>query len=295
MAYAEKIYSENGIPFHFVSHIQYNKASGAIPAHYHDYIEIIYFIEGANEVRLNNNVYTLGSGDLILINSHDVHSISHMENGTYLVLRFLPELLYTSPQSTIDLKFLLPFILNDINKANVFTKKKLENSNIPNLLFEIYEEYSKKNYGYDIAAITKINTVFLWFLRYWHGKNPDIDLNMTEYKSTAKNLKNVFAYVEKNYGGDISAEEMAKLCNMSYSYFSRIFKKIMKKSFSEYLTYVRINEAEKLLVSSDMNITEIAMEVGFSTSSYFIKQFKELRNVSPKQYRKNYENSLSEN
>lgn len=290
MAYMESIPSENGVPEMFVSHMQYNKSGGMIQAHYHDYIEIIYFIDGVNEIRLNDIVCTLYPGDLILMNSRDVHSISYLEDGSYLVLRFFPELLYTSPQSTIDLKYMLPFILNNVNKANVFTKKKLENSNIPNLLFEIYEEYQKKKYCYDIAVITKINTVFLWFLRYWHSKNSDLDLNLAEYKRTAQKFQKVFAYVEENFGNDISAEDMARLCNMSYSYFSRIFKKIMKKSFSEYLTYIRINEAEKLLVSSDMNITEIALEVGFSTSSYFIRQFKALRSISPKQYRKNFEN-----
>lgn len=289
MAYEEKIPLIDGLPRQFLCHIQYNKPGGSVSAHYHNYIEIIYCISGKNEVRLNDLCYSLNAGELLLINSRDVHSISFLEDGSYLVLRFFPELLYTSPQSTIDLKYILPFVLSDINKANIFSEKKLSGSNIPNLLFEIYEENQKKKYGYDIAVITKINAIFLWLLRYWHHKNSDIDIIATEYSGTANKMKKVFSYVEKNYENDITTEDMARLCNMSYSYFSRTFKKIMKKSFSEYLNYIRISEAEKLLVTSDMNITEIAMEVGFSSSSYFIQQFKNLRNISPKQYRKNYE------
>lgn len=293
MAYEEKTPIENGLPAQFLCHIQYNKKGDSdIMPHYHDYVEIIYCIEGSNEIWLNDSHHTFSAGDLVLINSRDVHGISYTDDGNYMVLRFFPELLYRSPQNAVDLKYILPFVLN--NARNVFRKNKLDGSGIPQMIFEIYEECRKKEYGYEIAVITKINTIFLWFLRYWHKRDIDLDLNIALYEGTAKKLRKVFEYVEKNFGTDITAEEMARLCNMSYSYFSRVFKKIMKKSFSEYLTYVRVREAEKLLVTSDMNITEIAVEVGFSTSSYFIRQFKALKMISPKQYRKNYERNIGE-
>ena len=261
--------------------------NNSVSAHYHSYIEIIYSIEGSNEIFLNDTRSTFSTGDLVLINSRDVHSIV-CGDGVYLVLRFEPELLYGSPQSAIELKYVLPFVLNSFKHQTVFLKHELEKSVVPQRLFEIYEENKKKSYGYEIAVRTKINEIFLWFLRYWHKKNINIDLNLAAHEGAAKRLQDVFEYVSKNYGNDISAADMAELCSMSYSYFSRTFKKIMKKSFSEYLTYVRISEAEKLLITSDMNITEIAMQVGFSTTSYFIQQFKNIKLISPKQYRKKF-------
>ena len=283
----EKSYIENGLPLQFLCHLQYNKKNHSISAHYHSYIEIIYSIEGSNEIFLNDARSTFSTGDLVLINSRDVHSIV-CGDGVYLVLRFEPELLYGSPQSAIELKYVLPFVLNSFKHQTVFLKHELEKSVVPQRLFEIYEENKKKSYGYEIAVRTKINEIFLWFLRYWHKKNINIDLNLAAHEGAAKRLQDVFEYVSKNYGSDISAADMAELCSMSYSYFSRTFKKIMKKSFSEYLTYVRISEAEKLLITSDMNITEIAMQVGFSTTSYFIQQFKNIKLISPKQYRKKF-------
>ena len=283
----EKSYIENGLPLQFLCHLQYNKKNHSVSAHYHSYIEIIYSIEGSNEIFLNDARSTFSTGDLVLINSRDVHSIV-CGDGVYLVLRFEPELLYGSPQSAIELKYVLPFVLNSFKHQTVFLKHELEKSVVPQRLFEIYEENKKKSYGYEIAVRTKINEMFLWFLRYWHKKNINIDLNLAAHEGAAKRLQDVFEYVSKNYGNDISAADMAELCSMSYSYFSRMFKKIMKKSFSEYLTYVRISEAEKLLITSDMNITEIAMQVGFSTTSYFIQQFKNIKLISPKQYRKKF-------
>ena len=282
----EKVYIENGLPLQCIAHMQYNKKGHTITPHFHDYIEIIYSIDGNNEIRLNDNQYFFSAGDLVLINSQDIHSII-CGDGCYLVLRFEPELLYGSLRSSVDLKYILPFVLNSFKHQIIFNADEIKAGNISQYLFEIYEEYKKKNYGYEIAIRTRINEIFLWFLRYWHKKN--INISISSQESFAKPLQKVFVYVSENYASDITVESMAKLCNMSYSYFSRMFKKIMKKSFSEYLTYVRINESEKLLITTDLNITEIAMQVGFSTSSYFIQQFKNVKNISPKQYRKNLE------
>jgi len=104
-----------------------------------------------------------------------------------------------------------------------------------------------------------------------------------------KRIQSVFDYIENNYQYNITAQEMAQRCNLSYSYFSRIFTRIMKRSFREYLNYVRITKAEHLLTASELNITEIALQVGFSTSSYFIQQFKRYKDISPKQYQLRYQ------
>lgn len=286
--FEEKTYIENGLPLQFLCHIQYNKKNFTISPHYHNYIEILYSVDGDNEVQLNDNLMTFSTGELVLINSRDVHSIV-CGDGCYLVLRFEPELLYGSAQSATDIKYILPFVLNTFKHENIFTADIMKKSKVPQLLFEIYEEVSKKKYGYELSVRIKINEIFLWILRYWNSKNINVNLNISTQDTTAGRLHEVFSYVSENYGTEITAQDMAKLCNMSYSYFSRMFKKIMKKSFSEYLTYVRISEAEKLLITTDMNITEIAMQVGFSTTSYFIQQFKNIKSVSPKQFKKSFE------
>lgn len=98
-------------------------------------------------------------------------------------------------------------------------------------------------------------------------------------------LENVLGYIDQNYMRTVSAEKMARLCNMSYSYFSRFFKASIGRSFSEYLTYVRVTEAEKLLITTNKNVSQVAMETGFSNASYFITQFKKHRQMTPKKFK----------
>jgi AraC-like DNA-binding protein len=182
----------------------------------------------------------------------------------------------------------MPFILNESTHQKVFKKEEIEETIIADLVYSINEEYTDKNYGYELAIRANIFNLFLFILRRWNAQNVDLNINQSMNKEMIKWLQIVFDYVDNNYQNDITSFHMANLCNLSYSYFSRLFKKIMKRNFHDYLNYVRITKAERLLTTSDLNITEIAMMVGFSTSSYFIQQFKHYKELSPKQFRKNF-------
>ena len=107
-----------------------------------------------------------------------------------------------------------------------------------------------------------------------------------ENQQLKQQLSPALTYMITNYEKSISAADMAKLCNLSYSYFSRSFNRLLHMNFSDYLNEIRIREAEKLLVSTTQNVTEIASAVGFCTTSYFIKQFTKYLHISPKQYQK---------
>ena len=99
-------------------------------------------------------------------------------------------------------------------------------------------------------------------------------------------LKTVFDYVEEHYAQDVSLQDCARLCGMSYYAFSRFFRQCAQRTFSEYLNFVRVKKAEMLLASTDMNVTEIALETGFSTSSYFIRHFRAVNSVTPLDFRR---------
>ncbi len=278
----------NGLPMQFISHVAHTHENTSVEYHYHNYIELLYILDGEHKAWVDGTLYTVSEGDIILINSSYVHGFEYYE-GSYLCLRFDPEVIYNSHKNAVGMKYILPFILNGSKHNAIFRKNNLENSNVPELLFRIHKEYNEKHFGYEYASQIMINEIYLWFLRYWNNRKINMDFENEVTSGTAKWLNKVFTYVAENYSLSITTLEVANLCNMSYSYFSRSFKKIMHKSFSEYLNYVRITEAEKLLLTTDMNITEIAVSVGFSTSSYFIQQFKNFKSSSPKQYKIRFE------
>jgi AraC-like DNA-binding protein len=112
-------------------------------------------------------------------------------------------------------------------------------------------------------------------------------INLNKESETDR-MGQVYEYVLKNFKEKIMLEEVAEMANLSVSAFSRYFKTRVNKSFSDFLSDVRISHACKLLHEGEMNISEIAFECGFFTLSNFNKQFKERTGKTPLAFKKDY-------
>lgn len=99
-------------------------------------------------------------------------------------------------------------------------------------------------------------------------------------------IKEVLSFVEANIAGQLSLREVANHVHLNSNYLSVLFKEQTNLTFSEYVTRRRLENAKKLLLSTDMTIEEIAREVGYQTAKYFIKLFKEFEAITPSRFRK---------
>ncbi len=252
--------------------------------HYHHYIEILYALDADINIYLNGNLFHFKSGDMVVINSKETHDLLFNADSRYICIKFSPEILYTGEQSVFELKYVMPFILENANHQRVFTKEECADGVVHDLITGIMLEWENKAYGYELAIRADILRLFLWILRYWNSQNIDGIGKFDLSDDLLHAIQTALEYVSAHYA-DCTAQDTAAACNLSYSYFSRTFKRIMHKSFTEYLNYVRITKAEQLLSTTDKSISEIAADVGFSTPSYFIQQFKAQKNLSPKQFR----------
>ncbi len=292
--YFEKKLMSARYPFPFWVDYQVREGAGMMcNAHYHNAIEIIYGYVGRSKVLLNGQTLFFGAGDLLLLNSNDVHSIIGLDERTeYLMVQFDPSLLYTGSHSFFEIKYLLPFTLTSSTHQKIFFSDEFDDIDIASLMENIRNESKNKDYGYELAIRTDISRIFLWMLRTWNKRGINLNIEDKITETSAARLQTAINFAKENFKNDICVEDVAKKCNVSYSYFSRFFKNITKRSFSDYVNFLRIAEAEKLLTESDMSITEIAYEVGFSSSSYFIAQFKNAKGISPMQYRKSFNSTI---
>lgn len=250
-------------------------------AHYHEYIELLYGIDCDIEVWINGNIYPFKTGDLIIINSMEAHQLKFLMNkNDYIVIKFSPQQLYTSEQSVYEIKYLLPFTLNDFSSDRRISADVIKDTTVPDSIRTIYSEWEEKSYGYELAIRTHIFQIILWLLRYWNKTNPELLTNINLPPVLAKAL----GFISQNLS-NVTASDVANFCGYSYTYFSEIFKNSMHVNFRDYLLRARINEAEKLLLTTDMDITDIALSTGFSTASHFIKQFKTVKGTTPTKFR----------
>ena len=94
-------------------------------------------------------------------------------------------------------------------------------------------------------------------------------------------------YINEHYQEQLTVKELTEMSNYSEYYFMKLFKQYTGKTVASYLNDFRLEKAKVLLLHSDRSITEIALDVGFNNTSYFIKKFQQANLVSPHKYRKN--------
>ena len=123
------------------------------------------------------------------------------------------------------------------------------------------------------------------------GKNPILALSEIDVKKQEvlpKNrdiIKPALGYVRERYNKPIRLDALADLCDVSKSYFCRVFKETMGVGVSEYVITLRMAEAQKLLKNTDMTVVAVAVEVGYVDCGYFNKLFKKRFGVTPLEYR----------
>ncbi|HEU5141258.1 MAG TPA: Ada metal-binding domain-containing protein [Bacillales bacterium] len=99
-------------------------------------------------------------------------------------------------------------------------------------------------------------------------------------------VTDVKGYIQHQYKEKLTLEEIARHVGVSPYYLGRLFKEKTSETPRSYLEKVRIDKAEHLLKTTDESITDICFEVGFQNASSFYRAFHDLKQCSPKQYRK---------
>ena len=128
----------------------------------------------------------------------------------------------------------------------------------------------------------------LSFLEHAYGIDQGAELSgqfsrlaSTMMRNTSRDFRydEILKYLEQHYQEDLSLSSVAERFSLSPGYFSTIFKKKAGHNFVHYLTSLRIREAKRLLLETQMTISEVALAVGYSSASFFIRSFKKTEGI----------------
>ncbi|TCC88733.1 AraC family transcriptional regulator [Pedobacter frigiditerrae] len=109
-------------------------------------------------------------------------------------------------------------------------------------------------------------------------------------KSGDDKLSNIYNYLMENHQRDINLKEIADFSNMNTTAFCRYFKKATSKTFSDILNIIRVGFACKKLLDTKLSISEIGYSCGYQNITYFNRQFKDIKKLTPTRYRLQYNN-----
>ncbi|HAA90080.1 MAG: AraC-like transcriptional regulator [Thermoanaerobacterales bacterium 50_218] len=138
----------------------------------------------------------------------------------------------------------------------------------------------------DLEKANSVEKVFLWMFAVGDSY---LKLLMENQVNNGKSslVKKAVAYIQKNYAlPDLSLKQVARAVYSSPAYLSRLFKREMNCTLTEFINKVRVEQAKVALSDPSKSVAEVAHEVGYRDRSYFSRIFKEVTGMSPNEYRK---------
>lgn len=243
-----------------------------------DHFSLIYIKSGDRTTITPSEVYTQHAGCVCCLPPFLYHKTIPASKDFYesILIKFAPDFV-------LDLERELQIPVLDClygNRSFEFepeTREKVEK-----LFLEMYEIYEHaENY---VEYRLKLCFYQLLMILIEHAVEENAKGPYQE--ALSEPILDVVFYIEENYEKNITLEEMAEKSGYSEGYFSRLFSKQLGISFSEYLGNVRLRHVQSLLISTDLSITDIALETGFQYPGNMTSFFKQKIGMTPFTYRK---------
>jgi len=276
MEEVEGLHNEYPYAFHHV-----DLGQTAVPWHWHEALEFDYILRGSVTVSTVGQSQTFQQGEGFFINSNTLTAMSN--NGDCVIDSHLfhPVFLGGHFKSVYETKYLNPVIQNknlDLLpiRGQTQTQKKLLQK-----LRQLAQLQSSDNIEFQTRNL--LSEIWLLLLE---------ELENTQIKTAPFRNQNriltMMAYIQENYTEKLTLEDIAASAAISTRECLRCFQASICQSPMEYLISYRIQAAKKLLETTALSITEIAMATGWGSSSYFTKMFHRLCGKTPNAHRKAY-------
>ena len=278
----EKAYIEDrGFPVRAFK-VTVTDTNEAFHNHWHEQMEIVYFLEGRGVVECNARRIAVRPGEAVFINSNELHyGYATTRPLSYYCIIFDTSLLKGSFEGNLEQKYITPLSQNLI----VFRNEVADDPLVRECILTIMEESERKGDGYELFVKSAVYRMLALLFRD-HRERILTEAQFKAQSRTLERLNTVLRFIEENYAEEISLDDLARMASLSRYRFSHVFKSLMGRGAREYINGYRIEKAEQLLKNTGMNITEVAMATGFCDANYFSRLFARYKNTSPSALRK---------
>lgn len=245
------------------------------------YFELLYNTEGTADVVIYATEYKIKRGDIVIVPPLRPHNVTAQNAPVTLhSIKFQPEYLYAYGVPFPIMRSYLYAWQENIQNAPLFSAEEAQASGLDKLVEELIRLIKDSSFRNHIKIHAKLLTIFSIALDRFATENSD-DCNSIVATSS---FTHAIEEAQKNMYSFTTADA-AKVSNLSYNYFCSGFKKAYGMSFSAYLDSLRLSESTRLLLTTDMSITEIAATLSFSDTCHYIRKFKLAYNITPHKYR----------
>lgn len=262
------------------------------PCHFHEEYELVAIDKSKGTKFIGDSVSDFKEGELLLIGPQIPHFFRNNEeyykkNGkleaSSIFIHFTKEFLgrnfFDIPEMKLvqQLLYRSRFVLEIHGNIKTYIISKLhimQEESAPQRLVSLLDILVKLSESNELLSLLSADYA-----------NPKNDIGNPK---EASRINSIFDYIMNNYHREIYVHEIAEMLHMSAAAFSRYFKHHTRKTFSDYVTEVRISNACKLLMNDNLSISQICFNSGFENLSNFYKHFRRITGVVPKEYRRRF-------
>ena len=247
-------------------------------------------LKGSIELNCDERVYTVREGEFIIIHPSRVHSIysSEGEPPVYAVLKFdiakFPSNTSYAPSPSEIFRF-----ARREGSDVFFDKAQCKVLKCKEIFDDCIEETRTYLYGADLMLRTKIYQLIFGIVRMWISSG--LDISKCPTLGSSYGIENITEYIDKHLDEKLKVSEIANECHLSYSNFAAKFHEQYGMSCKEYIERMKLFKAEEYLLFTDLDLSAISQQTGFSDQSHFIRCFKKFRGMTPGQFRQHRKRS----
>lgn len=264
--------------------LRHNRYTPAI-VHDHTFFELIYVYDGFCEQTISNHELSLKTGDICIVPPGIRHSIGVFDDS--IVLNCL---IRKSTLHNIFFNFLSnPNILSAFFLNNIYSENGNDyivfhtgsDSEIQRGFFYMYwDSYNKSLYWDQMISYSLMLTFGLLIRNY----EKSIEVPTFTQKADVQRFA-LLQYIQENFAS-VTLDQVAAKFHYTPEYTSRLIKSTTGRSFTQILQQIRLEKAQVLLQNTNLSVANIANQVGYETTEYFIRLFKKQMHMTPTEYRR---------
>ncbi|MDB5278412.1 MAG: AraC family transcriptional regulator [Ferruginibacter sp.] len=252
--------------------------------HRHEEFELILITEGYGTAMIGDFIGEYQPGDLYFIAGNLPHWFKkqhHKITGSAVVVHFKQEIFGREFLQLPELKSVYQ-LLQKNDGIQIHPKLKKE---IASFINELQEMKGFQRMNALLQCLQKISTTPHYTMLTQNFASHNNHINPA--------IEKIIDFSFKRYLTPVTLQQVADVADMSIPTFCRFFKKNIKKTYFDFIQDLRISHACKLLTNSNKPVMEICYESGYNSWAHFSKQFKQVKQLTPSQYRKEFEDKAN--
>ena len=268
-------------PFHFYYDNLELFDFHCIEWHWHTEFEFVYVETGTVYFGISEKQFALSEGQGVFINSKILHRYFSQEKA--IVPNFVLMPVFLAPQdSLIYQKYVLPIMSSPMD-YQIFSSDIPWQAQVLSLMREITAAQEKTC---DAELVSSYLIQKIWHILYQNTDVEHMGKKENYSASSQARLQLMMQYIHQDFAYNISLSDIADQAKVSKSTALNLFHRYLGISPVTYLVNYRLQEAAKLLASTEKKVTVISKDTGFDNVDYFCKAFKKYYKLTPTEYRK---------